>query len=659
MTTVSVIAVSIDTQNVVLYLENGNTLTIPQGDPRVTRAYAEAKAGLTADPTKPVQVYVGNPGVSRQQFADAEKGTGGIVKFFRIAKAHIKGWFEEESPDKLEVAPYIPPTSLGVIPGSKPVDSGERYTYFLDPCPVVLGSNVSVVRIIRKLNHCSLQKAVELFHAERPTKIADHLTLAEVDEANAAFKALGLFTRFCKVGDPTEGIYTEPEKPVMKTNEEKLAEANARLDVLEGKGSKPADAAFHTTMDPKEETIVAVVGNKVIPGAENLSNQLISASKLQDYTGFKVFMQRLSKVIDQRQHSVDDLLKFLGVADLPIADDGCIVMYKRLESKGTGTYVDVHSKKVKQKVGSLVFMDQSLVDPNRRRDCSNGLHVATVGYLGSFSGDVTIIGKVRPEDVIAVPQGDASKMRVSGYHIIAELTPKQKSMVNSGRKLSDAEGGAALLNDVLRGNHIGITQHVEIKGHRGENVVITDLKTSDTVIGVVNTGVVNSNLDIRGINETAPAAPVAVTDLKPVANSATKAEVVKKETIPETAQRLWAEYQSAPSAERLEMLVVFKKQSKRSWAKLGISDAAAELIEVEFVKLPTKTPTKTVGDFSELDSPAKPLSARARIKAVFDSGKLTVESAEEILLIKKEAKKGWAALGVTDAQIDQVEKLTK
>jgi hypothetical protein len=656
MTTVSVIAVSIDTVNVVLYLEDGNTLVIPQGDPRVTRAYNEAKAGLTADPTKPVQVYVGSAGVSRQQFADAEKGTGGIVKFFRIAKAHIKGWFEEESPDKLEVAPYIPPTSFGVIPGSEPVDDGIRYNYFLHDSGDPAMAKVTIVRGIRKLAQCGLSEAVQLFDSSRPTKIASGLTLHEVDQANETFKLLGIKTSYRKVNEPD---VVELVKPTEKTNDEKLAEANARLDVLEGKGSKPADAAFHTAMNPVTETIVAVVGNRVIPGAENLSNQLISASKLQDYTGFKVFMERLSKVIDKRQHSVEDLLKFLGVADLPIADDGCIVIYKRLNRSGGNTFVDVHSKKVKQKVGSLVFMDQSLVDPNRRRDCSNGLHVATVGYLGSFSGDVTIIGKVRPEDVIAVPQGSATKMRVSGYHIIAELTPKQKSAVNSGSKLSNTEDGAELLNAVLRGNHIGITQHVEIKGHHGENVVITDLDNSKNIVPVAKSDAVNTNLDLIGINEASPSKQVTPTDLKPVVESATKAEAVKKETIPETAQRLWAEYQSDPSAKRLEMLVVFKKQSKRSWAKLGISDAAAELIEVEFVKLPTKTPTKTVGDFSELDSPARSLSARARIKAVFDSGKLTVESAEEILLIKKEAKKGWAALGVTDAQVDQVEKLTK
>ncbi|MEL2330844.1 hypothetical protein, partial [Klebsiella pneumoniae] len=86
----------------------------------------------------------------------------------------------------------------------------------------------------------------------------------------------------------------------------------------------------------------------------------------------------------------------------PIADDGCIVIYKLLLKDGPSdhkefSYRDIHSQKVPQSVGTLVCMNESLVDPDRRNECSNGLHVARRQYLGNFSGNVCVLAKVAPE----------------------------------------------------------------------------------------------------------------------------------------------------------------------------------------------------------------------------------------------------------------------
>lgn len=235
-------------------------------------------------------------------------------------------------------------------------------------------------------------------------------------------------------------------------------------------------------MDTKHSTI--------IPDVHLMTNHLKDAVKLQNFTGFTKFSERLSNIINDRGHSIQDLMKFMEKGDLPIADDGCIVVYKRLKSTNDpSTFVDSHTGKISQKLGSFVFMRHGLVDPNRRRDCSNGLHIGSVGYMKSFYGDVTVICKVRPEDVFAVPEYNVNKMRVCGYHLVHVLDDKLKTIVNSGNSISKDPDGALLLANILAGNHVPILQHVEIGDHNGSEVKITDVaaQTADQAVQKVVT----------------------------------------------------------------------------------------------------------------------------------------------------------------------------
>lgn len=248
----------------------------------------------------------------------------------------------------------------------------------------------------------------------------------------------------------------------------------------ESDGSTPNDRSNDGKdgyFDKHPETIVAVTQTgKVIPGVERIKSQFAGAVKNGNTKGLELFLDRIGAVIEKRHHTVEDLLRFLERGDLPIADDGTIVIYKRLYRQADGKYVDPHTKKVTQRVGSFVHMDEKLVDPNRRNECSNGLHVARRGYIGSFSGDVVVLAKVRPEDMIAVPDYDANKMRVCGYHIIAELTPAQFQVITSNRPISAAEGGTALLGKAIAGNHIGIIEYVKINAQQGGDLVITPVE---------------------------------------------------------------------------------------------------------------------------------------------------------------------------------------
>ena len=229
------------------------------------------------------------------------------------------------------------------------------------------------------------------------------------------------------------------------------------------------------------ETVVAIVDDVVITNADALIHQVQRANETGS-DGMLKFLQRMAKVANVRRHSADELLEFMRKGDMPITDDGCILVFKRL-CKDRSELVDTHTRSVRQTVGDYVYMDVSLVDDDNRISCSNGLHVARRQYLGGFSGDACILARVAPEDAIAVPRADANKMRVCGYHIIAMLTDEQASTVFANRPITDAAGGAELLGNAIRGNHIGISRTVKITGGKGTGIVTTAVPTDDTASG--------------------------------------------------------------------------------------------------------------------------------------------------------------------------------
>ena len=294
-----------------------------------------------------------------------------------------------------------------------------------------------------------------------------------------------------------------------------------------------------------EETLVAVVENQddataepvVIPHVENLAPQIEHiANGEMNSVGLEKFITRLSKVISKRQHSVEDLLAFLRQNDLPITDDGCILAYKRLLSRD-GYFVDTHTRKVQQNVGSIVEVDESLVDPDRRNECSNGLHVGRKDYMGSFSGDAIFIVKVAPEDVIAVPRDyGRSKMRTCRYHVLHAVNKEAfNNIVSRESSLTYDQKMEKLLANLVAGNYPEAKEAVKIGGHRGTDITVTKLNDElvdlrDNVEPVQATMEATSPTAVALNGEptegAAKAAPSVSEEAKPKA--ATKAKQAKK-----------------------------------------------------------------------------------------------------------------------------------
>jgi hypothetical protein len=569
---VTIVGISVDAQNAVLYLEDGSTVTIAQGDPRLPIIVDAAKKQIPVDGSAVVDIA--EPVKVRNEFKETEEGTGGLIKFFRVAKSFIKKFIDTESPEKVdEAVAHISPLELGIKPGQTILDADE----------------------------------------------ADDTTYA-LEAQPAAVEAV------------VEAPVAEKVKPVELTNDQKIELATARMRELAGKGSTVDDPDFHKPItDEDPDTIVAVntQTGSIIPNAHKLSSQMKAASKLQDFRGFVNFINRLEPVLKDRGHSAEDLMKFIEHGDLPIADDGCIVIYKRLKEKH-GTFVDVHSGNIKQNVGSYVFMKPGLVDPNRRQDCSNGLHVASLGYLSSFSGNVTVMAKVRPEDVFAVPEYSHTKMRVCGYHILAVLPESLRNHVNSGGSISSIPEGKELLNKVLRGAHVGITELVEVGGHKGTNVTYTKVENTETAKAEeVKVDLVKETLEQSDLTEapvsTEKAAPVLATDLKE------PAPVVAPEIKKTKIDLLWEQFEAAYLAEDLpvaqkfaEELLSAKQKAKKGWAKLGISDEDAELI----LSIREASDIKVTTPETKAESPAKPEGKAMTVK----------EQAQELYRVFKETK---------------------
>lgn len=391
--------------------------------------------------------------------------------------------------------------------------------------------------------------------------------------------------------DPVEGQFgSVPKAPEPQASDSQVAaaeQAEATKQVsavaeIMANAVTTSDPSFYRTTEEEIQdtntTVVAVVGDKVLPEAGQLTNLVKHAvDNPTAQEGLKNFMERMSAVATTRRHSAEDLMKFLRTADLPFANNGDIIAYKNLETSGDA-YVDIHSKRVTQKVGSMVHMDESMVDPNRRNDCSNGLHIASRSYLGGFTGNrtATVVCRIRPEDVIAVPEYNNNKMRVCAYHIIDVLSPEMSRALLSNKPITSVEGGKECLAKYIAGQHIGILEYVKIGGERGANLTITAADNAKEVKKEAKTiqQTPAENVEAAVVVEEVTTKVAAEVDPRAISEQAVKA---KAESHRELIARLFKD--QGFSKVQADQIRDIKKKSKKSWTVLGVSDKQVKLLE--------------------------------------------------------------------------------
>ena len=97
--------------------------------------------------------------------------------------------------------------------------------------------------------------------------------------------------------------------------------------------------------------------------------------------------------------ATQEIYEYCRNMDFEITPDGCFLAYKRVRAD-LGSLHD--GGKTKHVIGEYTEVEH--FDTNRRNYCSNGLHFCAKSYLIGYGGDVTIIVKVNPKDVVSIPE---------------------------------------------------------------------------------------------------------------------------------------------------------------------------------------------------------------------------------------------------------------
>lgn len=670
---ISIIALAVDSRNLTLWKPDGSTLVYPQSDPRVARIVSEAQTKGLGTTKDQIEVNIAPEVNLRTEYLEAEKNTNGFVRFFKVAKAKLKEFFQDGT--GAPPARIVSDIKLGnptktlvskAMDTFLAVQSNEPEVTVTNGCYDRRDNLMWVTGWDKDHNHPALVRFIN----DVMRWGYEHTNIMLKQEWPIAIRAvsddeMGEFAKQAKHIKGVHVVFTgrkhtpPPYIEVTKvTNQDKLAAASEKLAALGAISTD--DANFHTDVK-EDEVVVAVTNNGVIPGVENLQRHLRQSAKLKDYKGFTKFLERLAPVIKDRLHSVEDLMKFMETAELPIADDGSILFLKRLKSKGTEdgkrVFVDCHSGNIRQWVGCKVQVREDLVDPDRRQDCSNGLHVASMSYIRSFGGNVTILGKVAPEDVFAVPQYNTNKMRVAAYHIIAELPEEERINVNNGIYLSKTEVGKKLLNDAIVGNHSSPTTLVMVGGHRGTNLKYTNLSSGsvEQFRTVANKEALNME---ESLNEAVAAEPVKATDLKPVVN--------KAPTVKEQIQELVKEFLNATTPEdklaAADLLVEMRGKARKPWAALGVgTDVVSKIADVRttYTAKPIGKPAKVSRSAAAVKVAPSGKHADNLRSILDDTSYSDYQKGHALQDYKRHAKKSFTAMGLTEEEAKLATKLVK
>jgi len=183
------------------------------------------------------------------------------------------------------------------------------------------------------------------------------------------------------------------------------------------------------TIKTYSKGVCEVINGEVVynnaPLANVLTKRIITLMK----EGFTIdpmlrFLENL--MMNPSKAAISELYLFLEAAALPITEDGCFLAYKRVggdfkskHASPDGTYLD-------HRLGEKPSMPREDVDPDRNNTCSQGLHFCSLSYLPHYgsdsSGEKTVIVKINPADVVAIPsdysnaKGRAWTYEVVGVH---------------------------------------------------------------------------------------------------------------------------------------------------------------------------------------------------------------------------------------------------
>ena len=356
-----------------------------------------------------------------------------------------------------------------------------------------------------------------------------------------------------------------------------------KSDIIKEIMDNAQPTAYHTPS--VSTTVVAIKGDDLVTGVENITSHIKHATETNDRKGVEAFLNRMASLTKKRKHSAKDLMTFLQKANIQFADDGSIIALKNVlyHGRDKDQFVDIHSKKVVQRVGDFVCMDEDKVDPDRNTSCSVGLHIASQSYLKSFKGEATLVVKFAPEDAIAVPINEVNKMRISGYHIIDVLPNDVSNAIcshSNDKNITDFPEVQEMFKKILSGKHVNVFRKVFIGGPQG-----TDLKYEDVPQEIVPTEseVSNEVIDAKQI-VTIQESKDVITKSDPLDITSVKAAVRSKDSNAKSSilsvVKMYLKAKSkADKLKYAQDALTLKRKAKKSWIILGVNPSEVVLIE--------------------------------------------------------------------------------
>lgn len=158
----------------------------------------------------------------------------------------------------------------------------------------------------------------------------------------------------------------------------------------------------------------------------SLTRRMVEGLKRnEDITNYMKFMDNVYQ--NPATYAQDELYDWLKNSDMPITDDGRFLAYKAVDSDYMSCTAGKDGKKVDNHPGEKPKMKREDVDPDRRNECSRGLHFCSLSYLRSFGGSRIMIVAVNPADVVSIPKDYGySKGRTWTYEVLKEYGVKEE-----------------------------------------------------------------------------------------------------------------------------------------------------------------------------------------------------------------------------------------
>lgn len=147
----------------------------------------------------------------------------------------------------------------------------------------------------------------------------------------------------------------------------------------------------------------------------------------------------LDKLMENPESSIrEDLWKWMEAAQLPIAEDGDIVAFKKVQHDYTSYHADTKGRKFDHHIGNKPSMPRADCDKNRHNSCSTGLHFCSYSYLPGYFGNQgrVVIVKINPANITSFPTDGEQKGRCCLYEVVGEIAEAEAAKFFSGNVVS-------------------------------------------------------------------------------------------------------------------------------------------------------------------------------------------------------------------------------